>query len=203
MSLREDLVWPLHSFSVIGDKDIYFHTKKHYLSCSAAESGRGNWAFPIFKHFWTIFFKAPIKANRLGISKSLSSRLSSVAETIRVEYWEAPLCESTDSFVLLSSVNRNHANPMENVPWLCHISPNHLHRNFGSPTTLSRLSRVLENHNSYCISRMFLRFCHLTKPRPVFYILQPFFKHWNSFQYLRRKLLAQQLSQLATQQFAQ
>ena len=26
---------------------------------------------------------------------------------------------------------------------------------------------VLENHNSYCISRMFLRFCHLTKG-PVF-----------------------------------
>ena len=80
--------------------------------------------------------------------------------------WETPLEKSTESFVLLSSVNRNHANPMENVPWLgCHISPNHLHRNFGSPTL--RSFEVLENHNSYCISRMFLRFCHLTKG-PVF-----------------------------------
>ena len=36
---------------------------------------------------------------------------------------------------------------------------------------------MLENHNSYCISRMFLRFCHLTKG--------PVFSHVDSREWLK------------------
>ena len=170
MSFREDLVWPLHSLSVIGDNNIYFHTIS-----SAAES----------KTQWLSHLNVTLKLSSLTIWTGTLTKKSQLLscwdeiDFVKAQCWDSKgwglkcspkwINRFFCAVVLRKSKScQSDGKRAVALPYLT----NHLHRNFGSPTSLSRLSwwrrrrrqLVLENHNSYCISRMFLRFCHLTKP---------------------------------------